>query len=476
MRENEWKRRLEVKEEKGDFYMDFDIDLIKRLLFRSIRQSKGYSIENVALAIPISKGVLSNMENGKRKFSSQVFQAGMDHMKADFEVLNVEKREEIFNLLSDFIRGLYYLDDLQKQDVRQRFFKLHFNRQKDFHDSYFYLVFLEILIEIDQIPTSRAKAKFQEPLIRRLRFLERIVPDFPSDLQTIYSLAILMWFTKSEQWEQSLRFFKTINLDHEITHFPGLIPLVAYYHAKAMIFASNSLMEAYQLIHYLQNLAHQHRNYLRLMQLDFDEGLYLMTIGNYKEARLLFHQLQRSIAPSSLRFLFQAIQDHLVWCYLMAQNFQQSLQESIYLENNFGVSPHSNLVFQVYCFYRLHQVQEGQEALKRLEHSLSTSERDLAVLKIFQPLLERAASSDPLERSKLLDVFCTRCERHWRKYLETLPVHREQAIFFLRIQMHELEQVQNYEEANRLCRILEDLGQMRPKVDRLLWTSIKFSS
>ena len=67
--------------------MDFDIDLIKRLLFRLIRQFKGYSIENVALAIPISKSALSNMENGKRTFSIQAFETGMAHMNVHFELL-----------------------------------------------------------------------------------------------------------------------------------------------------------------------------------------------------------------------------------------------------------------------------------------------------------------------------------------------------------------------------------------------------
>ena len=455
--------------------MDFDIDLIKRLLFRLIRQFKGYSIENVALAIPISKSALSNMENGKRTFSIQAFEAGMAHMNAHFDVLSVEQREDILDLVADFIRALYFLDDSQKQDVLQRFFKLHFNRQKDFHDGYFYLVFLEILIEIDQIPVTLATEELQEPLINRLRYLERLIPDLPSDLQTLYALAILMWFTKSRQWDKSQRFFQTINLDQEMARFPGLIPLVAYYRTKSLAVAPNSMVEVHHLIHHLQTIAHHQRNYLRLMYLDFDEGVYLMSIGNYKEARLLFHQLQRSILPLSLSFLAPTIQDNLIWCYLMAQDFKQSLQKANQLEAQFGAFPNSNLVFQVYCFYRLGKIQEGQEALKRLKYSFSASEQDLQVLNIFEPLLAGAVAS-LAERQKLLKVFCTRCERHWRQYLETLPATRELAIFFLRIQMYEVEQMEDYEEANRLCQILEELCQMRPKVEPLLWAPTKSST
>ncbi len=455
--------------------MDFDIDLIKRLLFRLIRQFKGYSIENVASAIPISKSVLSNMENGKRTFSVPVFEAGMAHMNAHFEVLSLAQREEILDLVADFIRALYFLDDFQKQDVLQRFFKLHFNRQKDFHDGYFYLVFLEILIEIDQIPIALAKEELQEPLINRLRYLERIILDIPSDLQTLYALAILMWFTKSHQWHKSQRFFETINLDQEMARFPGLIPLVAYYRAKSLAVAPDSMVEVHHLIQHLQDIAHRQRNYLRLMYLDFDEGVYLMSIGNYKEARLLFHQLQRSILPSSLHFLSPVIQDNLIWCYLMAQDFKQSLQEASHLETQFGAFPNSNLVFQVYCFYRLGQIQEGQEALKRFKSSLSTSEQDLKVLDIFQPLLDRTMTSG-VERQKLFHVFCRRCERHWHQYLKTLPATRELAIFFLRIQLYELEQAEDYVEANRLCQILESLCQMRPKIEPLLWSSSTKSS
>lgn len=454
--------------------MDFDIDLIKRLLFRLIRQFKGYSIENVALAIPISKSALSNMENGKRTFSIQAFEAGMAHMNAHFDVLSIEQREDILDLVADFIRALYFLDDSQKQDVLQRFFKLHFNRQKDFHDGYFYLFFLEILIEIDQIPMTLAVEELQVPLINRLRYLERLIPDLPSDLQTLYALAILMWLTKSRQWDKSQRFFQTLNLDQEMTRFPGLIPLVAYYRAKSLAVAPNSMMEVHHLIHHLQDIAHRQRNYLRLMYLDFDEGVYLMSIGNYKEARLLFHQLQRSILPLSLSFLAPAIQDNLIWCYLMAQDFKKSLQKAIQLEAQFGAFPNSNLVFQVYCFYRLGKIQEGQEALKRLKYSFSASDQDLQILNIFEPLLDRALA--PIaERQKLLKIFCTRCEHHWRQYLDTLPAMRELAIFFVRIQMYEVEQMEDYGEANRLCQILEELCQMRPKVEPLLWPSTKSS-
>lgn len=454
--------------------MDFDIDLIKRLLFRLIRQFKGYSIENVALAIPISKSALSNMENGKRTFSIQAFEAGMAHMNVHFDVLSVEQREDILDLVADFIRALYFLDDSQKQDVLRRFFKLHFNRQKNFHDGYFYLVFLEILIEIDQIPVALATDELQAPLIHRLRYLERLIPDLPSDLQTLYALSILMWFTKSRQWYKSQRFFQTLNLDQEMARFPGLIPLVAYYRAKSLVVAPDSMVEVHHLIHHLQDIAHRQRNYLRLMYLDFDEGVYLMSIGNYKEARLLFHQLQRSILPLSLSFLSPAIQDNLIWCYLMAQDFKQSLQEATQLEAQFGAFPNSNLVFQVYCFYRLGQIQEGQDALKRLKYSFSASEKDLQVLNIFEPLLDRAIAS-AAESQKLLKVFCMRCECYWHQCLETLPVTRELAIFFLRIQMYEVEQVEDYVEANRLCQILEELCQMRPKVEALLWPSTKSS-
>ncbi|MBD5424387.1 MAG: helix-turn-helix transcriptional regulator [Allobaculum sp.] len=450
--------------------MDFDIDLIKRLLFRLIRQFKGYSIENVALAIPISKSALSNMENGKRTFSIQAFEAGMAHMNVHFDVLSIEQREDILDLVADFIRALYFLDDSQKQDVLQRFFKLHFNRQKDFHDGYFYLVFLEILVEIDQIPTALATEELQAPLINRLRYLERLIPDLPSDLQTLYALAILMWFTKSRQWDKSQRFFQTLNLDQEMTRFPGLIPLVAYYRTKSLAIAPNSMMEVHHLIHHLQDIAHRQRNYLRLMYLDFDEGVYLMSIGNYKEARSLFHQLQCSILPFSLSFLAPAIQDNLIWCYLMSQDFKQSLQKANQLEAQFGAFPNSNLVFQVYCFYRLGKIQEGQEALKRLKYSFSASDQDLQILNIFEPLLNRALA--PIaDRPKLLKAFCTRCEHHWRQYLDTLPATRELAIFFVRIQMYEVEQIEDYGEANRLCQILEELCQMRPKVEPLLWSS-----
>ncbi|MDE5757465.1 MAG: helix-turn-helix transcriptional regulator, partial [Allobaculum sp.] len=426
--------------------MDFDIDLIKRLLFRLIRQFKGYSIENVALAIPISKSALSNMENGKRTFSIQAFEAGMAHMNVHFDVLSIEQREDILDLVADFIRALYFLDDSQKQDVLQRFFKLHFNRQKDFHDGYFYLVFLEILVEIDQIPTALATEELQAPLINRLRYLERLIPDLPSDLQTLYALAILMWFTKSRQWDKSQRFFQTLNLDQEMTRFPGLIPLVAYYRTKSLAIAPNSMMEVHHLIHHLQDIAHRQRNYLRLMYLDFDEGVYLMSIGNYKEARSLFHQLQGSILPFSLSFLAPAIQDNLIWCYLMAQDFKQSLQKANQLEAQFGAFPNSTLVFQVYCFYRLGKIQEGQEALKRLKYSFSASDQDLQILNIFEPLLDRALA--PIaDRPKLLKVFCTRCEHHWRQYLDPLPATRELAIFFVRIQMYEVEQIEDYGEA-----------------------------
>lgn len=446
--------------------MEFDLPLMQRLVFRWIRQSKGYSIENVACAIPISKSSLSNMENGKRTFSPFVFEKGLLHMNSHFEILEPDKREEILDMIANFIQGMYYLDSRQKQAVRQRFAKWHFDAIKDFCDGYFYLVFLDILIKLDQMPLNMATETLQEPLIHRLRCLERMIMDCPSDLQTIYALAVLMWLTRSRQWQTSQRFFNTLNLNEEMSRFPGLISLVAYYQIKALVVCPDSRVEVRELLHRLQSVAHRQHNYLRLMYLDFDEGIYLMSIGNYKQARKLFHQLQRTIFPFELGHLPQAIQDNLIWCYLMAQDFQQSLQEAYALEAKFGVSTNSNLVFQVYCFYRLGQIQKGKEALFHLEHSLANSSSDLEILKIFEPLLDLAEKKKE-EQDPFLKLFCTRCENLWRKQLTTLPATRELAIFFLRIQLYEMERIEKYSEANRLCRILDTLRQTRPKIDHL---------
>ncbi len=150
----------------------------------------------------------------------------------------------------------------------------------------------------------------------------------------------------------------------------------------------------------------------------------------------------------------------------MAQDFQQSLQEANALEAKFGISTNSNLVFQVYCFYRLGQIQKGKEALTRLEQSLANCPSDLEILKIFEPLFDLAEKKKE-EQDPFLKLFCRRCEHFWRKQLTTLPATRELAIFFLRIQLYEMERFEKYSEANRLCRVLDTLRQTRPKIDHL---------
>lgn len=445
-----------------------EISTSQRLLFRLIRQSKGYSIENVAKAMQLSKGAVSKMENGKKTFSPQHFELGMNHMGVQFRNISQKELQEIKSLVAKFIDGAYFSDRHQKQWVREQFLRLDFNRRKDFHEGYFYLLLLEMLLEIDQLPEFMATERSQKALVERMRFLGKSILEFSADLQMIYAYMVMFWLTRSHDWELVERFYQSFQLDQEIKEFPGLTALIAIYRVNALVVIPSEKSNPYLLVCQLRQLVHSEGNYLRLIYLDFIETVYLMTTGNYGFAKKKLEQLQKAIWRFNLESLKRPVIEKLIWCNLMTQDFEAALEKIKELQQKFGYFYlENNLPFGVYCAYRQGNLDQANDILLHLQKNLS-DKKDLEILQIFDYLLKMAPLPLGFERRKWLNIFCTRCEAYWSKLLKKLPKNREEAIFFIQIQLYEMETVQDYSEANRLCRTLDLLRHARPELESLL--------
>lgn len=441
------------------------ISVTQRLLFRLIRQEKGYSIENMANAMKISKSALSKMENGKKLFSLNNFKIGMNHMGVCFQTLPQTELQQIKKLIAKFIEGAYFSDQLQKKRVHEQFLELNFNRHQDFHEGYFYLVILEAILEIDELPEFAAIETLQTPLVKRMRLLEKAILELPADLQNLYVYMVILWLTRSHQWIAVERFFQSLHLNQEIPEFPGLITLIASYRVNALAAVPTKDCNPYQLICQLRRIVHNEGNYLRLIYLDFNEAVYFLTTGNYSFAKKKLEQLQKAIWRFNLETLKSPVKTKLAWCDLMMQNFEVALEELKKVEIEFGYNFLENcLPFGVYCAYRQGDLSEANDIFLRLQAHL-LNKKDLEILQIFSPLLKMATLPFGFERRQWLNIFCTHCEAHWNKLLKNLPQDREEAIFFIQIQLYEMEIVHDYSEANRLYRTLDLLNQTRPKLE-----------
>ena len=228
-----------------------------------MRKKLGYSLENVSRDLYISKGSLSEMENGIRPMKKELFDRFLSTYDMEFseDFCFVAKLKEV---LSEEVDAFLWLDKNKQKKVRERFQKIKEKAEKS------YACFLEKLID----------------------YFEQVVLDHENgsdlfnelfEVQTCFSndeRALLFMIRGIEgRWNLTLRtmeadFERALRLADE-RELSGLKALIGYYQIYELQRKRISFAAQERCIE-VRKQFHAMHNYLRALYLDNLEALALM--------------------------------------------------------------------------------------------------------------------------------------------------------------------------------------------------------
>ena len=352
-------------------------------LFRQIRLQQGFSIENVAKAIGISKGTLWEAEQGKRKFSLAALKKGMHFMGASYQDTTKEAIEDILVLIQRFITACYFYDIQEQERVYQEFLTYHFNRTRTFDDRYYYLLSLELLIQLQEGEANQHAAIF----LAKKR-LDEAFNYFSEDLKELYYYLQVMWLDYNGQLMAVEFYVKNLFSMTSQEQFQYLQPLVGYYALRSSIHNCH-LSSIHHYIHLLREFFQRDLNYTRMIFLDNLEGIYWILLEQYDVALERFYGILRNVNQFQLSAPCISVHNSILWCHLMKEDYEKAIEEGLVIETLFGCNHEDrNLIFTIYAEYRLGHLEQAKTRYFQMKEALSQAKyRDQALLDAFHALL-----------------------------------------------------------------------------------------
>ncbi len=377
---------MDIKRQSNPSFKEIkkkEIQTLYGCLFRQVRLERGYSLEAVAQAIGVSKGTMWEAEQGIRKFSLAALKKGMYFMNASYQETFQKNIPEIIALIQRFITACYFYDINEQEAVYQEFLTYHFDRHQTFDDRYYYLLTLEVLIDLQaEDPTLHAS------IFQGQSYLEKAFPSFPEELKEVYYYVQVAWLEYNGQLMAIESYVNNLFSMTSREVFRHLHGLVGYFLIRSTIHNCH-LSHTYRLIGLLREIFQKDMNYIRMIFLDNLEGIFWVMLEEYDAALERFKAILHNVERFQLSSPRISVYNSILWCYLMKEDYEQVLEEADRIEERFGCAHEGrNLIFSIYANYRLGQLAQAKARYRKMKDALSDSkERDQFLLEAFHALL-----------------------------------------------------------------------------------------
>ncbi len=369
---------------------------------KQLRKSCGYSLENVSHDIGISKGFLSEAENGRRILKPEAFTRFLERYGIDFS-LDESAANMAQSLLNDFVLAWIDRDFADEEKIKRM---LAHNRpilQKSL--GCLHLLLIDIFLSVHRYA--------QVPDVRIKRYLEEIddyLPFFSPDEQALIHFLKGFEAVKKKKYPAALdRYEKALNiLDRK--QWPELEGVIKF-HLAHVLGATVSFFQAYKTVQEARSIFVNHNNHMRMLLCDNNSASYLISMQEFEAAKECIRNMQRC-----QKRWFHDNQTYsntttlMILVLTLEEEFGQAVQfvkdHPFPIENGFI----GNLSLVPYCHYRLGQYEECLKGIEDLSKERPTAD-DCALFEILKCILKK--DSEGIEKAKLkMAQICTR-QMNW---------------------------------------------------------------
>lgn len=320
---------------------------------RHLRRQAGRSIASLAKEFSVSKGKLSEIENGLRSLPACMFGGFCVLFEVDFQD-DGARLAEMRMLLGALFNGFLRLDDVAIEQAKSQYEQA---RESFFNTpAHFHVWLADYLIE------SALNKKENLRLFENLQEVEDVFS--PDEQGLIYFLKGLR-YRKAYELDCDNDMFEEAKDRLNSQQLPGLAELIQYYEVQASMKNSNPF-DAYILCTETRKYFSAVHNYLRCLYLDNTEALCLIACHQLGSA---LKQLDTLLTTSSY-----ILDDYLRFCVIQNKFMVLSLlgryDETLALmkeeEGIFTGEGLSCFFLAPYCEYMLGNTEKAMEGIRRM--------------------------------------------------------------------------------------------------------------
>lgn len=349
-------------------------------LIHEYRLKRGLSVENVGLAVGVSKGEISRFERGIRRISDDLFLKVISFLN-----IKIELNRSYFNELKEkflLLIDSYYQIDLSAVDSYSQQIINSEDRYLMSDARYLYLV-AKAFILVSKAKKYQVNSELDELFytLNQEYVSSLLTPDF----RGIMLMSFAIYLKKRKQYKNALDKIEKAILSFENREFKYGEALAKNEKLRILELMGN-IDQASLLINELRSIFITFGNFRRVIYINNLEAFLYLTVDRYDLAETAFYQIRNDTLSIQAPILKEGTSDNLVWCKLNLKKFEEAI---VIIENELqhDQSLSTNKIFLPYCYYRIGNKDKAEQVLG-LFKSLSTDLEGSKILQIQEALIK----------------------------------------------------------------------------------------
>ena len=383
--------------------MDIDNGYEKYIGFieKNIRLKKGLSLDNVSHDLKISKGNLSDSENGKKLMRETIFKRFLDYYGIEF-CFDRCLLDEIRRLLGNLMDAYIYKNRVKEAQVLEQFIQ----RQSVYEYS-FGCLYVPLFIMM----SSRAKEPSSLSKIETRAYdeIDEYTPVFNNDETALILYLKAFQAGKRRAFDQSVKYYAMALDSFNGRLWPQLEGIIKLNYAKSLTIAS-SYYDGYLSAKEAHDLFVKHGNYVRALTCFNNLANYLLCLQSFSAAKTCSEKVLLSMAS----FTEDSLYRHAVTTMLIILTLEGSFEEAIQFAKDHPVDWSDgfvgNLILIPYCYYRLGQKECCLKEMEKFDPDLLESD-DKALFALLKAILRENSAKIEAAKQKMLRICCR--QKNW---------------------------------------------------------------
>lgn len=317
------------------------------------RKELGYSLDNVSKDLSISKGNLSEMENGLRIMKIEIFHRFLTRYNIEFaEDLKylVEMREILIQIFEAFLR----FNRKKQEKVREQFESM----DRSWENTSGFLIGLLIEYFIRSVLDHKSQEDVFELLVSSESCLSNDEKALLYMIRGMEGRRNTTFKNKETFFEQALNYVDEKEMN-------DLEALIEYYQIMDEI-RSGSTFEVYAKCSQVRNKFYNSHNYIRALYLDNLEAVSITYLRAYSSAYRRFETLLYNMEYVDDPYLRFCVVQNAILVLCVLKEYKKALEWMKKERNTFSYGL-SNFVFAPYCFYMLDDLEEANNTIKKIK-------------------------------------------------------------------------------------------------------------
>ncbi len=374
------------------------------LIEKRLRMSSNLTIEQVANYLNVSKGNLSEIENGKRILKEEMFFKFIHRFYPNFD-LSWSIVEETEKQLDKLFYALAYWDSKQEDDVEKWMVENREHLLNSF--ACIYLTVLETYFsyrrslnreDVDVLNSSEDFIQYLSPDIRALLLFNKgymyMKNRIPTDL---------------EKNTQAIRIFETALKEMDGKRWSQLEGVIKANLASA-IAKDLSFQQAFNIAEQAKSIFIKEANFLRLAGMYNNQAVYLSNFGQYERAIEIVNKLILNKNTFRDKNIYDLGISNKILFLIEWGHFDEALQFIQDHRAEFSPRHPDNFIFEPYCLLRMGE-EKACLIMIQSYRKFALGEEDEAFYALIKAVLSR--NSDRVEKAKIKMYLVCRRMKNW---------------------------------------------------------------